>query len=436
LKFKSLKTRILFWFGSITFLILLIFSVIFYYLFEKNMYTSFQAKLYKDAVYIKDHSLKSKDIIIQKEAFISSSIAILDDTKVVKKTIDFNLDLILPFLSKESYTLVDNGETVLAIYSLKLDNNLKIITYQADIDDNIEDIVDTMLVVEPLLFFVLILLGSKVIDKILIPINNISKSAKTISINNFSNTIPSSKHDDEISELIDSFNTMILRLQAGVSNLDRFNNDVSHELKTPLTVIKGEIEITLNKLREPSYYINSLNTINYEINQIQCIIENLLLLTKYSKENIQKTFQITSIDSLLLDTIYSYDSKFKSKNINIIVDKIETINKEVNPLLLKTIFSNLIDNAIKYSPKNTQVNIGLYNSNKIIFYIQDQGIGIPKDKLPFITNRFYRIDESRNKNIEGFGLGLSIVKNSVELHEGVLKIRSKLNKGTQIEVIL
>jgi signal transduction histidine kinase len=399
------------------------------------MYTSFQSKLYKEAIYVKDNIINNKDDIIQKGTYLSSNIAILDNTKSIKKTTDFNMDFILPYLSDESFSLIDNGETVLAIYTLKLDNNLKIIVYQDDIDDNIEDIVDTMLVVEPLLFLALIFLGSKLIDKILIPINNISKSAKSISINNFSNTIPIHKYDDEISELINSFNTMIIRLQAGVSNLDRFNNDVSHELKTPLTVIKGEIEITLNKLRAPDYYINSLNTIDYELNQIENIIENLLLLTKYSKENIKKTFEMTSIDSLLLDTIYSYDAKFKNKNIRLIIDKIESINKEINPLLFKTIFSNLIDNAIKYSEKDTEINISLYKNEKIFFSIKDQGIGISEEKLPFVTDRFYRVDESRNKKIEGFGLGLSIVKNSIDLHNGDLKIHSKIKEGTMIEVI-
>jgi signal transduction histidine kinase len=403
-------------------------------MFENTTYASFQSKLYKEAIYVKDIFLNSKDDIIKKDEFISSNIAILKNNDILKKTANFNLNHILPYLNKKSFLLVDDGETVLAIFSLKLDDNQKIIVYEDDIDDKLEDIVDTMLVIEPLLFLALLLLGSKVIDKILIPINNISKSAKNISINNFSNTIAKHKYDDEISGLIESFNTMILRLQEGVSNLDRFNNDVSHELKTPLTVIKGEIEITLNKLREPEYYINSLNTINYELNQIENIIENLLLLTKYSKENIQKTFEMCSLDSLLLDTIYFYDTKFKNKNINLIIDKIESVNMEVNPLLFKTIFSNLIDNAIKYSASNTQINIGLYKTDKIVFYIKDQGIGISKEKIPLITNRFYRVDESRNKNIEGFGLGLSIVKNSVDLHNGKLEINSELNNGTQIKI--
>lgn len=293
-----------------------------------------------------------------------------------------------------------------------------------------------MFIIEPLLLFALIFLGNKLIDQILIPIKQLTKISKDISIDNFSRTIPEINKEDEIKELIHSFNEMIIRLQEGVNNLDRFNSDVSHELKTPLTVIRGEIDITLRKLREPEYYIKSLTTINYESKQIEKIVENLLLLTKYTPENIKKSFEDTYIDSLLMDAIYSHDSKLKEKNINLNIKKIDSVKANVNPILIKSIFSNLIDNAIKYSENEKNINIELYKSDKIHFIIEDEGIGMDKDKLPFITERFFRIDESRNKKVEGFGLGLSIVKKSIELHQGNLLIDSKPNIGTKIEVIL
>ena len=437
MKFKSLKTRVLFWFGSITFLILLIFSYTFYFLYEQNTYYNYEAKLKKEVNFVKKNFLNNLDKNINKTDFLSSKIAIYKDEKIFKKSSDFKLDDIISTLKEvKTFSLIHNDETLQAIYVLQVDKQFKIVAYENDVDDKIEDIIEVMLVVEPLLFLTLLFLGSKLIDKILIPINHITKSAKKISINSFKNTMPKHKHNDEIAKLIESFNTMILRLQKGVNNLDRFNNDVSHELRTPLTVIKGEIEITQRKTRDSAYYINSINTIEYEVKQIESIIEDLLLLTKYSKENIKNTFEKTSIDSLLLDTIYKYDAKIKSKNITLKIDKIDTINKKVNPLLLKTIFSNLIDNAIKYSSNDKTISIKLYKKDKIYFFIEDEGIGISKEKLPFITDRFYRADISRNKTIEGFGLGLSIVKNSVELHDGELKIGSILNKGTKIEVIL
>lgn len=437
MKFKSLKTRVLFWFGSITLLILLIFSFSFCFLFEKNISSSLKSKLYKEVIYVKENILNENSKYINKGKFLNSKIAIFKNNHILKQTNDFIFEDINPYINeKKEFYLIHDGETLKAIYSLKIDDKSKIVVYENDVDDKIEDIIEAMLIIEPLLFFTLLFLGSKLIDKILIPINNITKSARNITIENFSNTIPNHKYDDEITELINSFNTMIIRLQKGVDTLDRFNSDVSHELRTPLTVIRGEIEVTLKKVRESSYYIDSIDTIYYEIKQIETIIESLLLLTKYSKENIQKTFEKISIDSVLLDIIYKYNTQIKNKNITLIIDKVESINKIANPLLIKTIFSNLIDNAIKYSPNNKNITIKLYKKDKIYFHIEDEGIGISREKLPFITDRFYRADKSRNKNIKGFGLGLSIVKNSIELHNGKLTIESILNKGTNIEVVI
>lgn len=437
MKFKSLKTRILFWFGSITFIVLLIFSFSFYFLFEKNTYSTFEEKLYKEAIFVKDNYLNDNEVYFSKKGFLSSKIAVFENGKIIKQTDDFNLDYIIPYMEKEEkFQLIHNHEIMNVIYTLKINDNLKIILYEDGLDDKIEDIIETMIIIEPLLFFILLFLASKLIDKILIPIKNITNSANNITINNFSNTISSHIYNDEISELIKSFNTMIQRLQDGVKNLDRFNSDVSHELRTPLTVIRGEIEVSLRKTRESSYYIDSMNTIHFEIKQIENIIENLLLITKYSKENIKKTFLLSSVDSILLDIIYKYNNQIKNKNINLIINQIDSINEELNPSLLKTIFSNLLDNAIKYTSSNKNITINLYKKEKIHFIIEDEGIGISKENLPLIMNRFYRVDKSRNKNIEGFGLGLSIVKNSVDLHNGKISIDSILNKGTKVEVIL
>ena len=430
MKYRSLKTRILIWFGTITSLLLLLFSFLFYYTFKNNVYSTIEKNLYEQAIYVKENSNN-----INKNK-LSFDYAIFKNNELLDNTSDFNLKIYDNDIKRKGFFIVDNGESIAAFYSYVLDNKNIIVIYQKEIDDKIEDVTDTMFIIEPLLLFALIFLGNKLIDQILIPIKQLTKISKDISIDNFSRTIPEINKEDEIKELIHSFNEMIIRLQEGVNNLDRFNSDVSHELKTPLTVIRGEIDITLRKLREPEYYIKSLNTINYEAKQIEKIVENLLLLTKYTPENIKKSFEDTYIDSLLMDAIYSHDSKLKEKNINLNIKKIDSVKANVNPILIKSIFSNLIDNAIKYSENEKNINIELYKSDKIHFIIEDEGIGMDKDKLPFITERFFRIDESRNKKVEGFGLGLSIVKKSIELHQGNLLIDSKPNIGTKIEVIL
>ena len=139
---------------------------------------------------------------------------------------------------------------------------------------------------------------------------------------------------------------------------------------------------------------------------------------------------------MILNTLEKYDVTLKEKQLDLNIEKLEPIMTEANPVLLSMIFSNLIDNAIKYTPKHKAITITLYKDENIHFIIKDEGIGIPEEKLSKITDRFYRIDESRNKKIKGFGLGLSIVKKSVELHSGEINIISTLDKGTTVHIVL
>ncbi len=441
MKFKSLKTRVLVWFGSITIILLLIFSFSFHYFFNKSINLSVETKLYQQASYIHNKLLpKLKESqIIKGDRFSSLQIAIIKDKKIINHTNKFTFSNWNNYINKSgSFFIVDDGEHINGIYNYKFNSPFvgSILIYKESIDDRAENILSTLLILNPILLILLLLLGNKLIGKVLTPIKSVTSIARNISITNFSRTIPLPKEDNEIKDLVDSFNEMVKRLKDGVGKIDRFNSDVSHELKTPLTVIKGEVEIALKKIREPEYYENSLETIAYEANLIQKIVDDLLLLTKFSKDNIKTTFEVCNLDVILLGTIDKYSQMAKNKNIKLHVDRLESIITEANALLIERIFSNLIDNAIKYTPKNKNIHISLYKNKDIHFTILDEGIGIPPKHISKITDRFYRIDESRNKKIKGFGIGLSIVKNSVELHNGELSITSKEKEGTTVEVIL
>jgi signal transduction histidine kinase len=363
--------------------------------------------------------------------------AILKNKKLLYNSTTLDVQKIYKLIKDQTNFQIyenDDDDTVSATYILK-EKNFIIIVYKKNIDNKIENFEDTLLFLDPILLLLLLFAASKLIDKILFPIKKLTETTKDISVNNFSSTIELPKKEDEIKELVNSFNTMIIRLKEGVENLDRFNNDVSHELKTPLTVIQGEIEITLRKLREPKEYQKSMQVIYYEAKQMQSIVENLLLLTKYSQQNIQHSFEECPLDSMLLEVLDKFSKQIEEKKLNIELKKLETVSSKVNKTLFYSIFSNLIDNAIKYTSKGKNIYIALYAKDEHVYFeIQDEGIGIDKSQLSKITDRFYRVDESRNKDIKGFGLGLSIVKNSINLHGGTLIINSKLNKGTNILV--
>lgn len=445
MKFKSLKTKVLFWFGAATVLILVFFNVAIYHFLEQNTKLSIQNKLYNKAVFIND-SIKAKKSIedlLENRELKSFEVAIVKEDKIIFKKGNIDFTHLLPFSKeKKSFFVFNEGRVLNGLYIFKitepfdgaiffLEQNIN-----AEISKDTQKIKEILMVLEPILFFLLIFIASKLTDKILKSIKNITQTANTIYVTDLSQQIPQPKYDDEIKDLVDSFNKMIQRLKSGVELLEQFNSDVSHELKTPLTVIRGEIEITLNKIREPEYYIKSLETIQSEANQIQTIVDNLLMLTKYTKENIEHTFTSCSLDSILLEIVNKYNKQLKDKNIKLHLKRFESITFHGNQLLLSTIFSNIIDNAIKYTPKDKNIFISLFTKQeKIHFVVEDEGIGISQEQLEKVMNRFYRVEESRNKKIKGFGLGLSIVKNSVELHNASINIESEIGKWTKVEII-
>lgn len=436
MKFNSLKLRVLVWFGGVVALILILFSISFRYFLNQSINNNIETKLYHEATENLAHHLRNdRNSDEQKNKLIQT--LILKDGSIVKQSAEFDIKNIKELLKSDKSFYIfenENDESINALLILTKDK-YKVLIYQKDIDNRIENFEDTLFILNSILLIILIYTASRLIDKILLPIQKITKNAKDISINNFSKTISEQKEDDEIKELVDSFNNMINRLKDGVEKLDRFNSDVSHELKTPLTVIKGEIEITLRKLREPQEYQKSMQTIYREANQMQKIVEDLLLLTKYSKDNIEHSFRACSLDSNLLAVIDKFGSKLKEKEIVLHLERIEPISIKANESLISSIFSNLIDNAIKYTPNGKNIYISLFKDKQIYFEIRDEGIGIPKDNLSKVTDRFYRADESRNRGVKGFGLGLSIVKNSAELHNAKMKIESDENRGTIVVVV-
>ena len=429
MQFNSLKTRVLVWFGTVTFVVLSLFALSFNYFLNNSINNNIKSKLQLIADRYNDH-IKTQNI----------GIALISDDKVQKKNSIFDLKNYKHYLhQKQNFFIITHKEDddyIDALYIAQQGKN-KILVYRKNIDNKIENFQDTLLWLIPILLFVFIVLASKMIDKILLPINKLREATKDITLTKFTQEIELPKEDDEIRDLVVSFNAMIARIKDGVERLDRFNSDVSHELKTPLTVIQGEIELALRKLRKPQEYEKSLQTIQKQSRQIELIVKQLLLLTKYSKENIQDTFEECSLDSILMNTVDKFHLKLEEKNIKLHIEKLEPANMNANCTLIESIFVNLIDNAIKYTPQNKNITISLYNQDdKIHFIITDEGIGIEDEHLSKITQRFYRVDSARSKRTEGFGLGLSIVQNSIWLHGGNLKITSYKNIGSTVKVNL
>lgn len=228
-----------------------------------------------------------------------------------------------------------------------------------------------------------------------------------------------------------------MKLSSSLKQIKRFSSDVSHELKTPLTAMKGEIEVVLKGERDKEAYKEVLKSNLEEIDTLQSIVKNLLMLNYIEKESLKKKFFKQSIDDIVLRAIEDVVVLASEKNIALEIVELETLEGVCDEILLKTVFTNVIENAIKYSPANSTIWIALrQEENMAVFCVQDEGDGIDEEKIDLVFDRFYRTDDSRSKNVKGFGLGLSIVQKIVEVHDGVVKVTNRPTKGLEVKIKL
>ena len=235
----------------------------------------------------------------------------------------------------------------------------------------------------------------------------------------------------EFSILQKSFKNMLMRLKEHSQLQMDFVNNASHELKTPIFILKGYIEMLSDWGKDDKKVLGeSLFTLKAETQNMQELVEKLLFLAKSKKLIIDK--HSINLNSILKDTINNLILVYPKQKINYNGSDI-SINSDA--ALLKLLFKNLIENAIKYG-NNNPVNVVLRKEKKIEVIIEDFGVGISKDALPHIFERFYREDEARNREIKSYGLGLSIVKEIITLLNIDIQIESQLGKGTKITLQL
>lgn len=217
-----------------------------------------------------------------------------------------------------------------------------------------------------------------------------------------------------------------------------FVANVSHELKTPITSIRGFAETLLDGAAEdPEARSQFLNIIFDESKRIQLLIDDLLILSKLEKD--ESTINVSTVHvELMLDEILPLVQQHADqKQIEVQVDAEEELKFEADEDKMKQILLNLLTNAISYTPEKGLVSVKIKEfEDKVCFIVKDTGIGIGKEALPRIFERFYRVDKDRSRDTGGTGLGLAIVKHIVEVHKGEIEVESELGKGTTFAVYI
>ena len=273
--------------------------------------------------------------------------------------------------------------------------------------------------------------------KTLAPVEQIRKQVDTIYEKNLSQRIISPNPDDEIGQLAGTFNSLLQRLERAFDSQQQFIADASHELKTPLAILRTQWEKLATQEDLPYDFRVRVQSDVEELARLSNLINNLLLLA--SPKELFNLNELPVINLSELVHALHDDLLILSENKNQKVEVSVTENLEVNgdKSRLYQLLLNLADNAVKYTPENGKISIDLTkDQNMALFSIRDNGIGISPEHLQHVFERFYRVEKSRSRQSGGYGLGLAVSQTIVEAHYGTISISSVPGTGTTINVAL
>jgi heavy metal sensor kinase len=277
--------------------------------------------------------------------------------------------------------------------------------------------------------------GSFIINRALHPVKSIVRTAQKISADDLSLRIDAKSRDNEVGALIETFNDMIIRLEKSVTRIRQFSGDVSHELRTPLTIIRGEVEVLLRKDRPKQEYLKTLNSVLEESLRMEKIINDLLFLSRVEGVDKSKLKDLVPLDEVVTDILESRSLTFKKRKLDLKTELAGSAIVKGSRDLLERMVSNLVDNAVRYTPKGGRISVSLTQDEGVRLVVSDTGVGIPPDALPKIFDRFFVVDKSRSKETGGAGLGLSIVKWIADSHGAKIDVSSRPDEGATFTIL-
>ena len=269
------------------------------------------------------------------------------------------------------------------------------------------------------------------------PITIAARTAEKITSHNLEERLPPPKRDDEVGELVHTLNRMIERLENAFTHITQFTADAAHELHTPLTILRGEVEVALRKKTLEPTSLKLLQSNLDEVNRLISIVESLFTLARLDAKKLM--VESESVDlAMLLDQVYEKAIVLaEPKNITVELSRNEHVVINGDTYRLIQLFINLITNAIRYTPEGGSIMLACWKEAQFAHIsVRDTGIGIPAADLEKIFNRFYRVDKARSREMGGSGLGLAIVQWIVDLHKGKINVESEVGKGSTFEVQL
>lgn len=449
-KFKTIKMNIIFTYAVVFVGTLLFLNILIYQLSSKMI-----INIKKDTFYTnKEFFLENIKDLEEKNIVMSKKKLEVEINKVRSHSRDFYISILNPngievgeiprdinLDSRQSNEIVllegKNHEEYFYLNEVRQYNgNDYMFQYLliTDYEEYFKVLMQVLIIIELLSIFIAIFLGIRIGNKVIRPINRISDMTEKITAENLDQRLPIGDQPDEISRLSKLINTMFERLDQSFDDQKNFVSNISHELRTPIAVMKGYLDLYRKVGPDNKELLEeAMTAIEEENESMNRMIEKLLFMARKDLENFKLNIDIINIENLFKKLKNDYSSIEESGGLKTFVEAGSSLKCDQDILI--QILRALIDNAIKYG-ENKGIELGYYESNiESIIYVKDYGSGIDLDEVGKIFDRFYKGDKSRNRDNGSVGLGLSIVKKLTELHGCEVNVKSKLGEGTTFEII-
>ena len=452
-KISSVRSVLTLWYSFVLLLAFVIFSVSVYVYLERLLEQRLDGSLIDDVEWItrflqiktsgRTHSgftPQLHDIIDQHFSLNSENFVVLLTT-ADKAQIFYESDnrlgrVLLQSLVPPGETIVgtisDEHSGVLRVAARRNDQYLIQVAYTRNaIDQVLSHLLSVFAILGPVVLFVSISGGWLLAGIVLKPVRDISRMAKRITAENLGERIPERGVKDELGELIDTINKTIARLEASFDDIRQFSMNVAHELKTPLTIMKGESELALAKeLSKEEMQVLILSTLE-EATRMSRIVDDLLTLAKADVGQVVIEHRPVRLVAMIQELYEDALILGEQKNLAIELVRNEDSTLEGDEARIRQLFRALLSNAIQYTDAGGTIRIcQTIHDQEILVSVEDTGIGIEPDQLGKIFQRFYRVDLARTRQKGGSGLGLSIAQWIAESHHGHITVTSTPGRGS------
>jgi heavy metal sensor kinase len=271
----------------------------------------------------------------------------------------------------------------------------------------------------------------------LTPIDHLASEARRITAERLHERLSVPNHHDEIGRLAAVINDTFARLESSFEQLRRFTADASHELRTPLSVIRGIGEIGLHETRTPGEYKEAMGSMLEEVDRLTTLVDTLLRLSHGDAGTVRLSRESVDVGQLARDVVSSLGILAEERNQRLRIEVAGSISVTADRLVLREAITNVVDNAIKHSPRSSAIEIRVHaDGDRAIVDVADEGSGIAAEHRERIFDRFFRLDEGRSRDSGGTGLGLAIARWAVEANGGHISVESGPNGGSIFRIVL